>query len=139
MAKHAFPAEEYAIILGIKTEDGNFEVKDLYYPEDRLDGSTPESIDIDEKWFEQAQEDGFRRGLIVLGDVHTHCYDEAREGVAENAPSAVDYDWLAHAKFNLAHYYSIMGILRVVKRKKTGRFSCDLMLYPAMIPFEVVS
>lgn len=134
-AKAAFPREEYALLLGKCDENGEFKVEDLYFPSDRAENSGPYHVDVRDEWFKHAQERYFKQGLIVLGDIHSHCYDSGKETPADMMPSEVDIHSLSYLKDGLEPYYSIMGILRLIKKKKS--ITSKLALYPPIIPYEV--
>jgi len=134
-AKLAFPREEFCFLLGRRDENGIFTVAELYFPPGRENSSTVDYVEPDVEWFRWAREIGFQKGLIILGDLHSHCYDANKEGVADTSPSEQDFQYMEAIKDDAEHYYSIMGICRVVK--KSRRFYSHIILYPAMIPYEI--
>jgi hypothetical protein len=134
-AKKIFPVEECAFLIGRKDENGDYRVEDLYFPEDRLEHSSDVHIDISSKWFRTAQETYFERGQVVLGFLHSHCYDAKKEGIADLMPSLADVNAVNFFKAEVEPYYSITGILRLVKNG--ARIRSDLALYPLIVPFNV--
>jgi len=135
-AKAAFPREEFACLLGRRDENGIFSIEELYFPPGRENSATKDYVQPELDWFEWAREIGFQKGLIILGDIHSHCYDANKEGVADTSPSEQDFTYLAAIKDEVEHYYSILGICRVAKKGR--RFYSDIVLYPAMIPYEIL-
>ena len=128
-AKKAFPVEEYDILIGKRTRN-DFRVDFLYFPVDRLNGSTPDYVKTDVNWFETAQEMANTLNLEVLGDIHSHCYIVEEDGTAGTDPSEADWEWAESMKQVSGGKYKLLGIVRVLKKK--GKMSCRTRFWPAV-------
>lgn len=135
-AKALFPNEAYALILGVRLDDGSLEIKDLFIPEDIQKYSTPEFVNVPDEWFRKAHELAFYSNSIVLGDIHSHCYRK-NEGITDATPSEGDYRRVAEVRKYMMHYYSILGILRLVENQD-GSIKSRLMMYQPACSFRVI-
>lgn len=130
-AKKAFPNEEYAILIGKRLKNKDFEVVFLYFPTERLNDQHPEHVNVDQNWFETAHEMALTFGLEVLGDIHSHCYDVYEEGGNPGTdPSEADWEWAEEMKNISGGKYRLLGIVRVLK--KGDKVSCRARFWPAM-------
>jgi hypothetical protein len=135
-AKKSFPVEEFCLLLGQKHPDGTFRINDLYFPPDRGDFSTPDSVNSPAYWYKDAAKHAFKNGDILLGDLHSHCYDLDTDGYVEDAiPSLADLERISIIQEHCAHYYAIFGILSVTK--SNGRTGVTLNMFPALSPLKI--
>ena len=129
-ARKAFPDEEYAILLGKKTREG-FRIDYLYFPTERLNDRSPDFVNVDQNWFETAQEMANTLNLEVLGDIHSHCYAADEDGFgAGTDPSEADWEWAEAMKTISGGKYRLLGIVRVLK--KGNKLSCRTRFWPAV-------
>lgn len=137
LARKLFPKEAYCILLGRKLENSPylFHIEDLYIPADLEKHVSPDFVNVQKSWFGMAHEVAFQYGKLVLGDLHSHCYDES-SGFSDAAPSEADLDRIPGVSSELAHYYSILGIYHLA-RKKQKKFRGRFKLYPACPPFRI--
>lgn len=113
--RRIFPNEEYAILLG--SQDGDeTEIEELYFPPDRLENLSPDFVFAKMSWFVDAGKLADALGLEILGEIHSHCYDEADGPAPGTEPSELDWD-RGHALLNLTGGgFRLMGIVRVLKK-----------------------
>jgi proteasome lid subunit RPN8/RPN11 len=109
-AKEAYPLEDFAILLGVVT-DSYFKIGDIYYPANRLDKATENSVKVDLGWYEEARKYARGSNYYVIGDVHSHPMTDDYD--IDLAPSECDWqgsgqDWL-------------MGICTVRENRKTTK------------------
>lgn len=108
-AKYLFPVECYAIMLGQRT-CGSAEVKWLMFPDIMGDYSTEEAVMVQERWWQHAHAVAKAKDMVVLGDIHSHCY-EAAAPVKDHAPSEDDWE-----RFGREYFQGIC----VCTKTKTG-------------------
>ncbi len=128
VARSAFPNEEYAILLGKKTPEG-FQIDHLYFPSERLNDLSPDYVNVQPNWFETAQEMAGMLKLEVLGDIHSHCYEEI-DSHAGTDPSEADWEYAEQKRILSGGKYRLMGIVRVLK--KGDKLSCRTRFWPAV-------
>lgn len=112
-AKAAFPNEEYAILIGHKSGPETFEVIDLYYPADRQRFCSPHHVKVQAKWFKEARKEARSRGYRLIGDIHSHPYDNEP---ADASPSECDWDNAEYPKYWTNGAQIITGICMVIKK-----------------------
>ena len=127
-AKLLFPNEEYAILLGRETAEG-FCIDHLYFPTERLNSQSPDYVKVRPNWFETAQEMAEMLELEVIGDIHSHCYEEI-DSTAGTDPSEADWEYAESQRLESAGIYRLMGIVRVLK--KGDKLSCRTRFWPAI-------
>jgi len=132
-SKTAWPNEEYAILLGKVLKTGDLEISRLYFPSDRIATQNPDNVLVKRNWFETAHEMAETLGLVLLGDIHSHCYDipKGEEGPMPGSdPSEADWEWAFGMKHLTGGKYRVFGIVRVMR--KDGRTGCRTRFWPAV-------
>ena len=107
-AKDIFPLEQYAVAIG--TIDGStVEVEDIIYPEFK---STDCQVFLNPIVLSEIALEAKECGLRVLGDIHSHCYEEEY---------SIDGYKMDRARSEADHYYAplfiIQGICVIIKHK----------------------
>ncbi len=131
-ARRAFPIEIYGILIGGMSEDGKTaRIVDIYYPPEQYDRPSPDAVHVEYSWFTPAAAVAEGLGLEILGDIHSHCYDEELEFEPGLDPSEDDWDWQNRIRRDTGGQYQFMGIVRVLK-KKDRRLHCSTRFWPAV-------
>ena len=111
-AKAMMPKEDFGILLGTLSE-GDITICDVYFPPDRANHTTENSVPATAMrvWYRQARKILKKRELLILGDTHSHPFSSLPE------PSAGDL------ACELVFRYSdldvpIFGITAVLMTKK---------------------
>lgn len=123
VAKKVFPIENYGIFLGTINDEGIVKIKDIYYPPDVAEQSSENHVDRPERWFQAAQEYGEPDGLLVVGDIHSHCYKEKEADEACHAPSEQDWIGAEFVNKEFVHSYCVFAVCKIVERHKKLRAS----------------
>lgn len=91
-ARRLYPVECYAVMLGERTDTG-CRIEWLVWPDVSGIHSTEDNVMIKPEWIMHAAGIARDKGLEVIGDVHSHCY-ESSTVVADHAPSQGDWERL---------------------------------------------
>jgi proteasome lid subunit RPN8/RPN11 len=129
-ARAAYPNEIYGILLGTESTT-EFRVSQIYYPPEQNLRPSPDLINVDYSWFTRAAAVATGLDLEILGDIHSHCYDEHLDFLPGLDPSESDWDWQNQIRRDTAGRYRLMGIVRCLK-KKDGRLDCATRFWPAV-------
>jgi hypothetical protein len=137
-ARERFDTEEFGILLGSTSTDGVL-VAAVYFPPFRLDEATNEDVELDCDWYYDANEYGKNLGLVVVGDIHSHCYQYRPDlSPPDHTPSESDWD-SADMLRGLFPSYSLFGVCRVVQLKnKRLKSSIKLWTIPESLELAVV-
>lgn len=91
-AKKKFPAEYYGYLAG--TINGDEVRVELLIPpllgSDEI-VSDQFSVRPSQLYWERAATEAKNRGLVVVGDIHSHCYDDIGDNRSDPAPSFMDF------------------------------------------------
>lgn len=128
-ARHIFPCEVYGILLGRETDD-RVEVLAIYYPPEQKDRPSPDFVNANYSWFKPAHTLAAGLGVEILGDIHSHCYDESLEVGSDLSPSESDWHWQNQIRHDTGGRYRYMGIVRVLK--KGTKLTCSTRFWPAV-------
>lgn len=128
-ARKAFPNEEFAVLLG-KKKGTVFLIEDLYFPPERLNVQSPDFVPVQQNWFNEAYQIAKENNLIILGDIHSHCYEMDEPGSPGTDPSEADWEYAEYMKQATGDRYRLMGIVRVLKRG--GKLTCRSRFWPAI-------
>lgn len=130
-ARDAFPNEEFAILLGKRLKNKDYQIKYLFFPPNRSDTEDPVYVNTQNIWYEAAEKLAKQFKLEVLGDIHTHCYDSSKVvGVPGAHPSEIDWIGAESLRLQTGGKYRLMGIVRVLKKGK--RMLCTVRFWPAI-------
>ena len=132
-SRRSYPKEEMGILLGDIQGDEVY-IKGIYYPPEAEESSTKDSVDVCMDWFDDAQDKGKDKGLIPVGDIHSHCYELTRS-TPTHEPSEADWDSTCeiHA---CVPTYCVHGICRVVYNRTLDQLYSSLRLWPLSPPME---
>lgn len=121
LAKSLYPKELFAVLLG--HDCGTLiEIEDLYVPENIDRHTTKFGFEIKPEWWFYAHEKAKEEDLKIVGDIHSHCFDEfesAGRVKLEPTPSEVDIN------YGLMH---ISGIC-LITRGPTGRLRSRIRMW----------
>ena len=129
-AKKVFPIEYYGIFLGIVDDSGHVRIKDIYYPEDIAANSSENHVDRPEKWFDAAVDYGLKSGLIVVGDIHSHCYKEKEAATVDRSPSEQDWIGADFVNREFSPTYCVFAVCKIVQ--KAGKLRASVKFWPVI-------
>lgn len=115
-AKLVFPNECYAIMLG-HVKGGEKVVDWLLFPDVTCNHSTPDYVNIREEWWRHAFDVAKLKEMVVLGDIHSHCYENVT-GTRDCSPSEADWD-----RFDRNY---VMGICTITKPPNSDRMRASI-------------
>lgn len=124
LAKNAWPKEAYALLIGQIIGDTIF-VDDLWLPPGQQEVAsestvcTQNNVSVFEGWWADAIEEVKETGHIIVGDIHSHPYDDHH--TFDASPSEVD--WLCPLRGQIQ-------IVCATQKRKSGRFRFKLMVWP---------
>lgn len=120
-AKKRFPIEDFAFILGTRL-NSKLVVKYLWFPHDREQHTTDEAVFTPVHWITGVKQIALDRGLEVLGDIHSHCFEDRMDCI----PSEHDLDHPEIMEFLSEGEESFQAICTVWKTPKTKRAAIRL-------------
>ena len=127
-AKHAYPREAFAVLIGRVVGDG-VQVTQLYIPDGQREHATPLQITVADAWLREAKRLADASGEIVLGDIHSHVIrcplSHWRE---DDAPSAGD--WEVASNYIHAICY--------VRKYPSGRLISRITVWPSDLNLKVL-
>lgn len=126
-AKKAFPRETYAFLLG--SEDENTKnIQELYIPSDQDKWCTSECVMRTNFWVKEAKKYIKSKNLVVLGDIHSHCYFDIDAKTCDESLSFTDitYSYFVRESFKCPD--PIVGLL--ILKKPKHRIRASVVLYP---------
>jgi proteasome lid subunit RPN8/RPN11 len=89
-AKRLFPVECYGIMLGTRASS-SITIEQIIWPDVSGTHATEDFVMVKPEWQQHAEGVARDSGLQVIGDVHSHCYEQP---VTDHAPSQDDWDRL---------------------------------------------
>lgn len=130
LSKKRFPIETFAILLGRRTET-KLVVSDLFIPTDLDKFTTEEVVFGNPEWPKLAKIKAQEEGLLILGDIHSHCFKEQIDCV----PSEFDWDHSQDILKITEGKMATMGIL-TIWRKPPEKYKSRLRFWPIISPIE---
>jgi len=128
--KKMYPVENCAILLGLKIKD-RYYIKEAYIPPVQEDCSAVH-VQIKNEYYQDAKEMAKPLKLKVLGDIHSHCFDEL---VEDGSPSEGDWRGVWYMKEVCNVRNPIFGILKIDKTKKK-RFRSKITFWNSTPPID---
>lgn len=113
-----FPVECYAIILGKALKDDRYKPTALYFPPNALQYSTDRQINVQNSWWEEARAVAKATKVSVLGDLHSHCYDDDWEPDKTCQPSSADLERFQFLRKYTRIKQPIFGICSLYRSKR---------------------
>ena len=136
-AKAAFPREEYCILLGTRESDELWVVEALYWPEDRADYATEDTVNVHMDWWLDAKRFAADNCYEILSDLHSHCYESDCE--PDVGPSCSDLDYSTWITLLCDGQPGVMGIC-MVQKVADGKMRSKIRFWPIVqkIQTEIV-
>lgn len=82
--KAGFPYERFGVLLGVMSEDKwNFMVSRIWMPDEDSTKKwcKKDRVYVPDEWWAEAQDEAEEHELMVVGDVHSHCFEGPSDGV----------------------------------------------------------
>ena len=136
-ARKHFPREFLAYCIGSKGRGNSIVVRDLVFPgEGDIVKATEHFVSASLGFEARALREAIDKGWYLLGDLHTHCYDQLADpkgtfhAASDPAPSYQDYD-----RFNEERTFAPFVIFGVCELRKVGRKTMSrITFWPATPP-----
>lgn len=91
-AKKSFPNEAFAYLMG-HIESEKIIVDDLFYPADVDSFCIPGQVNVQQKWMTEAKRRAKSTNTIILGDIHSHSYNNKQVKMYNADTSPSEQDW----------------------------------------------
>jgi proteasome lid subunit RPN8/RPN11 len=130
IAKSLFPIEAFGILLGEIADDGTVSIEEIYFPPDAQHEANEYEVIVYDNWFTDAAKLGIEKGLVVIGDIHSHCFNEKQAAGMLHEPS--EDDWRNSESINklVCNSYCCFAVCRVVK--KNNKLRATIKFWPVI-------
>lgn len=131
-AKKDFPAEHLVALLGKQTGEESYVVEAILEPnEDEITVDPAGNwIDVEDKFIKRAEKVAADLGLLLLGDLHSHCY--ITEERSDPVPSFIDFERFRHGPLKK---FLIFGICEL-RKYKSGKVYKTFSFWEAKPPVK---
>lgn len=109
LCKRAFPVERFGVLLGTMSNDRwSVAVGRIWTPreEEAREFCSKSRIVTPGSWWDEAQEEAADEGLMIVGDVHSHCFEGPSDGVR------------SETDLNRSKWWAVEGVVTVWPTRK---------------------